>query len=456
MPDDHPPHPIEDGERSAGAEADPIPVPDFVDSRDQVVRDLVGFVRILRAAGATVPANAAREAGAALSVVGLDDRAKVETALEATLVADPRDGAVFADQFPEFWRQLRASIEGATTPETPLVDEETTDDWGVVRTSDPAPTAEARESEGPGPDEEPGEGTPVLSGVDATNEFESDGAIETMQRPFTYSAVGRRERPSNDGRGSVTPLNESDIRAFERAVSTLPGRRVRWSAGPSIDRRRTLRRSLSTGGVPVVLPTRMRAETEFSPTVLVDVSRSVLDTIDRTFLLAFLARLHRDGRSSRTFFFDTDLQDVTDVFERAGEDPARALEAAAVEWGGGTRIGNAIQTVRSDHTDAVDRRRIVIVISDGLDVGEQDGLKAGMTWLARQSRAVLWLNPLATSPAYEPTAQGMATALPYVDGLFAFSESRDLTEIAHQIRQRGLGGSLGYQYGSRNRGEHAR
>lgn len=447
MPDDHTRRPDDRG--------DPVPPPDFADSRDQVVRVLVGFVRTLRTAGASVPAHAARDAAAALSVVGLDDRSRVETALEATLVADTRDSAVFAEHFPEFWRQLRTSIEAASSPETPPVDEETTDDRGLTRASGPTPTADASEMEASGPDEPSAEGTPVLSGVDTSSKSESDRAVETTQRPFTYSAVGRREQSTSEGSGAGFPLNESDVRAFERAISTLPGRRARRSSGPSIDSRRTLRRSLSTGGVPVVLPTWMREETAFSPTVMVDVSRSVIDTIDRTFLLAFLARLHRDGRSARTFFFDTDLQDVTDVFERAGEDPARALEAASVEWGGGTRIGDALQTLRRDYVDAVDRRRVVIVVSDGLDVGEQVDLRSGMAWLARRSRAVLWLNPLASSPAYEPTAQGMATALPYVDGLFAFSASNDLAEIARQIRQRGLGGSLGYQYDSRERHERA-
>lgn len=448
MTDDHRPQP-DDGE-------EPVPVPDFVDVRDQVLRDLVGFVSALRAADARIPAHAARDAARALAVVGLDDRSRVETALEATLVADPRDRAVFAAHFPAFWRQLRASIEAGSTPETPPAEEESSDDWGVVRTSGPTRTAEASASKGSAPDDEPGDGTPVLSGVDSTEASELDGDVETAQRPFTYSAVGRREQSTSEKPGDATPLDESDVRAFERAIWTLSGRRIRRSSGPEIDRRRTLRRSLFTGGVPVVLPTRTRAATEFSPTVLVDVSRSVIDTIDRTFLLAFLARLHRDGRSSRTFFFDTDLQDVTDVFERAGEDPGRALEAASVEWGGGTRIGDALRTLRRDHTDAVDRRRVVIVVSDGLDVGEQDELRKGMAWLARHSRAVLWLNPLATSSAYEPTARGMATALPYVDGLFAFSGSRDLAEIARQIRERGLGGSLGYRYESRDRGERAR
>ena len=34
-----------------------------------------------------------------------------------------------------------------------------------------------------------------------------------------------------------------------------------------------------------------------------------------------------------------------------------------------------------------------------------------------RARRVLWLNPLLSDPRYEPTARGMAAALPYVDRL---------------------------------------
>ena len=179
--------------------------------------------------------------------------------------------------------------------------------------------------------------------------------------------------------------------------------------------------------------------------LLVDVSGSVLDTLDRAALLSFAERLVAAAFDARVFLFDTDAVEATEAFARAGGDPGAALREAAVEWGGGTRIGHAIDTVRREHPYAVDRRTVVVVVSDGLDVGDADLLSEGVTWLGRQADGVVWLNPLAVADGYEPAARGMATALPYVDALFGFAEAADLATAAGQLDRRGLDGPVGYR-----------
>lgn len=436
MPEDVPGDDADDaGQRSA---------PDLTTVRDSVLRDLVGFVRVLRANGAAVPANAAQDAAAALAVVGLEDRVRVETALQTTLVSRPADLDVLADHFPAFWARLQASLTGTDEQDRALGPDG--DDAGPTATTrtrrQDDSEADARDGTQDAADEGSTSDTLVSARVDDASRDDAD-TLETARRPGSYSAVGRRSRPDSTVGSGNPPLDEADVRAFERAVATLRGRRYRRAPGVAVDRRRALRRSLSTGGVPMVLPERTPAVTTVRTTVLVDVSRSVVDSVDRGFLLAFLAHLADAGRSTRTFFFDTELRDVTDVFERdAGEDPAAALERASIEWGGGTRIGDALLTLRREHRDAVDRRTVVIVVSDGLDVGEMDALERGMTWLAGRSRAVLWLNPLAASPAYEPTARGMATALPYLDALFPFADSGDLATAARRLERDGLDGDV--------------
>jgi hypothetical protein len=208
---------------------------------------------------------------------------------------------------------------------------------------------------------------------------------------------------------------------------------------------------MSTGGVTMRLPTRERAETAFRTCVLVDVSRSVLDAVDRRFLLSVLDALVTDGRSTRVFFFDTDVRDVTAAFESGRGDPAAALESAEVAWGGGTRIGSSLAAVRERWPDTVDRRTVTLVVSDGLEVGELEELESAAAWLSRRSRAVLWLNPLATSAAWEPTCRGMVAVAPYVDGVFAFGGDDDLDDAARQIAKRGTRGPVGYEYDFRDR-----
>jgi uncharacterized protein with von Willebrand factor type A (vWA) domain len=433
--------------------------PDFAAARDHVLREAVRFTRKLRLAGATVPASAALPATEALVEVGLYDRARVRGALHATLVTSARDSETFDELFPEFWYRLRTGLEAAAA-----VDDE---QWGDRDTderdgntdvdgalSDPsAPDA----GDATGTREDDGEGDPageleVRSRRIADTAAPPDEFDGESERSSTFSAVGSATA-IDEGSADGARLDEDAVREFEAALATLAGRR--WSRSPdgtAVDVRGALRESLSTGGVAVTLPARERDRSAFSACVLVDVSQSVLDAVDRGFLLSVLDALVTDGRSVRVFFFDTDIRDVTDVFARQRGNPAAALEQSEVTWGGGTQIGASLATLRERWPHAVDRQTATVVISDGLDVGEPDDLESGMAWLARRSGAVVWLNPLAASPRYEPTCRGMAAALPYVDALFAFGGNDDLGDVARQLERYGPGGPVGYEHDFRDRG----
>jgi uncharacterized protein with von Willebrand factor type A (vWA) domain len=187
--------------------------------------------------------------------------------------------------------------------------------------------------------------------------------------------------------------------------------------------------------------------------LLVDVSRSVLDVLDRSFLVTFLRRATAEWRDVRVFFFDEDIREVTESFDaRTSKGAIDALDRAETEWGGGTRIGASLARLRTDSPEAVSRESAVFVLSDGLEMGDVDSLEREAARLSRRAGAVFWCNPLAASVEYEPTARGMAAALPYVDGLFAFSGPADLAEMAYQLDRRGQHGRIGYEYDPRRIG----
>jgi hypothetical protein len=430
--------------------------PDLVAAREHVLREVVRLERRLRRAGAEVPVNAALSATEALAEVGLRDRSAVRTATHATLVRSPDDRERFAEAFPEFWYRLRTGLEATATRDGA---DGRADDLGNGESeglSLDATGALANEGERSLADAPVG-GTVAPEDRNVTSrrvvdtparEADRDGG---ENRPGTYSTVGDRGVVTASEAGGEA-ASAATVRRFERALATLAGRR--FSAAPSgdrVDARRALRESVSTGGVTVALPTRERAETAFRTCVLVDVSRSVLDAVDRRFLLSVLDALVADGRSTRVFFFDTDVRDVTAAFSSGRGDPAAALADAEVSWGGGTRIGASLAAVRDRWPDAVDRRTVTVVVSDGLEVGEIDELEAAAAWLSRRSRAVLWLNPLATSTEWEPTCRGMVAVAPYVDGVFAFGGDADLDDAARQIVTRGTRGPVGYEHDFRER-----
>ncbi|AXG06448.1 VWA domain-containing protein [Haloplanus rubicundus] len=428
-------------------------VPDFGAARRHVLIETIRLAGMLRREGVPVPTSGSLAAARALATVGLGDRDAAEAALRATLVSEASDLDAFDEAFPEFWHRLRSGLDAiATDHDGPTPDGEDGDDAVADAEStadDPGLLADA---EAPEMDGEGGPGEVAVRIPTERRHVTGDRAVETGEGDARrYSAVGEGGRVDVDA-AELTAAESAAVDRFVDALATLPGRRRRASrTGERVDARRALRASLETGGAAIDLPRREPTPSELRCCLLVDVSGSVLDTVDRSVLLAFAERLHASARDARIFLFDTDLREVTTQFDRAGGDPAGALRDAAVEWGGGTEIGGAFTTLRRDHPHTVDRRTAVVVVSDGLDVGDEDVLKDGVTWLADRAGALLWLNPLAVSPQFAPRSRGMATSEPYVDALFGFAEPADLGEAARQLERRGLAGPVGYEYDRRRR-----
>jgi uncharacterized protein with von Willebrand factor type A (vWA) domain len=358
------------------------------------------------------------------------------------------DLATFDRLFAEFWRRLDAGLDpggpadrpGEDAPDgglapldgSPAAGESAGGDADAAGESEPDPVAVARRS--------------VDAGIGGTDPPE-DGEATTRA---TYSPAGAPGRVDAGETWARDHDVEPAVRRLTRALATLRGRRYSAGGDDRPDARRALRESVGTGGAVVGLPSRSRDPADVRGLLLVDVSQSVLDVLDEGFLVGFLRAVRAGWREAPVFFFDEGVREVSAQFDApTAADALDALERAEAEWGGGTRIGHAVETVRRDHARAVDRDTVVLVVSDGLEVGDLDDLATGMAWLSRRAAAVLWLNPLAAAPGYEPAAGGMETALPYVDGLFSFSGPDDVAEMVRQLRLRGLGGPLGYRHDPR-------
>lgn len=421
-------------------------VPDFTAARDHVRAEMVRFVRALRRAGVDVPANAGTTATRALVELGFDREAAARAGLRACLVSAPEDAETFDRQFPEFWRRLTAGL----TPDGPAPREEDGPEGAMAPLDgSPAPgeTPAGESDDGP---EETGE-PDVKAAVEAAGATVSGdgpaGDREAVEAAW-YSPTGSQSAVADLGDGG--PDIDAAVAELTAGVETLKGRRWHGEGEERPNVRRALRSSFGTGGTVVSMPAKARAKSAVRAVWLVDVSRSVLDTVDRPFLLGLLRRATSAWRDCRVVFFDEDSRDVSQAFaEPTARTALDALEAAAVEWGGGTRIGASLAGLRERHPDAVDHRTVVFVVSDGLEMGEVSVLERELAGLARRAAAVLWLNPLAAAPGFEPTARGMAGALPFVDGLFAFSGPGDVVELGQQLRRHGAGGRIGYEHDPR-------
>jgi uncharacterized protein with von Willebrand factor type A (vWA) domain len=422
-------------------------VPDFVAARDHVVEELVRFVRALRRAGAEVPANAALTAARALVELGFE-RESAHVGLRAALVSRQEDLATFDRLFEEFWRRLTAGLDPEGPADRPGSD---APGGGMAPLGEAADPGERPDGDADPPEDREPDAVSVATRVGNEHDDALDG--EDRVTTATYSPRGVRSPVDPDaGHGGDGDLDAS-VDRLTRALATLRGRRYGSAGNRRADARRALRESVGTAGTVLSVPRRDYERTAVRAAVLVDVSRSVLDVVDERFLVAFLRALRDCWRHVRVFLFDEDVREVSEELDAPTAAAAMdALERAETEWGGGTRIGHAIHAVRRDHPGAVDRDAVAFVVSDGLEVGELDRLESGMVWLSRRAAAVLWLNPLAAADEYEPSARGMATALPYVEGLFAFAGPEDVDELARQLRLRGPGGTVGHEQDPRRLG----
>jgi uncharacterized protein len=207
------------------------------------------------------------------------------------------------------------------------------------------------------------------------------------------------------------PLNEldralpsgplQDLAAVHRVVAQLK-RRLKTQGQESrgrkrhahVDVRRTMRASLETGGVPVVLkykPVRPRRPEIY---VLCDVSTSV--TSASVFFLSVLHALHDSFRKMRSFVFIERISEVTDVFHSERDfkavSEAIAKDAGVADISGYTDYGRVWSEFRELVEDDLHPRATVIVLGDARTNG-RDPRADIFARIAAKAGRTFWLNP---------------------------------------------------------------
>jgi len=161
-----------------------------------------------------------------------------------------------------------------------------------------------------------------------------------------------------------------------------------------IDMRRTMRASLQTGGVPVVIKQRPRRPRRPEIFVLCDVSTSV--TSASVFFLSVLHALHDSFRQMRSFVFIERVSEVTDVFARERSFKAVsetiASEAGVADVSGYTDYGRVWSEFRVLVEDDLDPSAALIVLGDARTNGRDPGA-GDFAALAAHARRTFWLNP---------------------------------------------------------------
>jgi uncharacterized protein with von Willebrand factor type A (vWA) domain len=226
------------------------------------------------------------------------------------------------------------------------------------------------------------------------------------------------------------------IARLARRHPTRLSRRTRPSRrrGRTPDLRHTVHASLRTAGEP--LHRRWRAPTQRPRQVVLvcDVSGSMAPYA--RMLMQYMHACVAARRRVEAFAFGTRLTRIT--HELTGRDHDRALDraaAAVTDFSGGTRIGAALAELNRVHGRRLGRGSVVVILSDGWDRGDPAQLDLEMARLRRAAHRLVWLNPLAAHPDYEPLTRGMRAAVPHTDRLLAGNSLASLEQLAEILEE---------------------
>jgi uncharacterized protein with von Willebrand factor type A (vWA) domain len=204
------------------------------------------------------------------------------------------------------------------------------------------------------------------------------------------------------------------------------------------DLRKTIRRALRTQGDLVEQHWKTRRVKPRRLVFILDISGSMTD-YSRALLQFAYSASKGINQKVEVFCFGTRLTRITDALKKRNPDEAIAEASKAVmDWEGGTKIGQSLDYfVKQWGRRGLCRGAIVVICSDGLEVGDPALLAEQMARLGRLAHRTVWLNPLKEHASYEPLVRGMRAALPYID---EFESGHDLASLeALAERLRGLG-----------------
>jgi uncharacterized protein with von Willebrand factor type A (vWA) domain len=412
---------VAEGENSAGQH-------DGIFRVEEILIDLpalVGaFSQRLHAAGVPVTPTQSEQYARSLRLTRPESRRQLYFATRAVFVTGFQQVAAFNRVFAEVFGT------GGKKP----------DDLDVELEA--APPSDSMDSEPPEQDERDpqeaagGQDPAGFQAGSGEDEQEEDEDAEEVPVPVAQASEDELLSQKN-----FSALNPEELAALYRLMvrlqlatpERLTRRKKRGRRGEHMDMRRTLRRSLHTGGDPIELARKRRRVVPRRLVLLCDISGS-MEPYTRAYL-QFLAAARATGPYTEAFVFATRLTRLTR--QLAGRNPQRAIRRAteaAPDWSSGTRIGDALKTFNDRYgRRGMARGAVIVILSDGWERGDPTLVGREMQRLARLAYRIVWVNPRVVAKDFAPRAGGLVAALPYCDALVSGHSIKALDEVADAI-----------------------
>ncbi len=395
----------------------PLSLPDD----PKLLRNITHFARALRKAGLPIGPGRVLDAVRAVAAAGFTSRQDFYWALHACFVTKPEQRIVFSQVFRLFWRDPRY-LEQMMAAMLPAI--------RGVQEDRPAKPAEKRAAEAlldgmldqPDVPEAEQEGTEIE--IDASRTMSAEERLRTLDfEQMSTAEIAAAKRILAQLKLPVTPIQSRRLMAAPR------GHRADW--------RKTLRNAARQGGDLQQIARAKRRIRWPNLVVLCDISGS-MSQYSRIILHFLHAAANAKGQGwarVHGFTFGTRLTNITRHLQQRDVDAALAAAGAeAQDWEGGTRIGDCLHAFNRDWSRRVmGQGAVVLLITDGLDRGDPEGLSREMQRLQLSSRRLIWLNPLLRWDGFAPKAQGIRAMLPYTDSFRAGHSIASLQDLAQVI-----------------------
>ncbi|MEP7110908.1 MAG: VWA domain-containing protein [Ferruginibacter sp.] len=346
-------------------------------------RNIVQFCRFLRLKGFTLSVEEEATALNALQFIDYSDRNVFALALKSVCCRSRSQQNDFDALFNDYWKEIESAIDAKikTTPQPVL---------------------------------KPGAKDPSFKSLKSWLNGNRNDAIEETASYSIHENLSQKDFSS-------VPADELDelmrtIKALSARLAAHTNRRYTKSGKPCLpDLRRTLRKNMRHGGELLEIAFRKPKRNRTRLVVLCDVSKSM--DLYAAFLLQFMFAFQQSFNRIETFAFGTSLQCITGLLKQGDfKDTLGSLSQQNTNWSGGTRIGESFQQFNKEYASRVlDKRTILIILSDGWDTGNIDLLEQSMETIHARAKKVIWLNPVAGYAFYQPDAAGMQAALPFID-----------------------------------------
>jgi uncharacterized protein with von Willebrand factor type A (vWA) domain len=358
---------------------------------------LAAFIRTLRDAGFRVGLAEGQDAAALMSAGYAARPNLLRAAFKHLFSARKSDWDKFDGLFDAFWlgkrvrsrSRIAGSTAGANSPSLKTMQDAMPEQGGGQPLTDQVPSSD-----------------------EAPEGLAGEGRMEGASRAENLAEVDFRKLSDPD---QVAQAHEAAAELAKVMRTRLTRRYLARRRGERLDLRRTIHRNISHGGVPISLVKRRRKDRPLRLVVLLDASGSM--SLYTSVFLRFIHGVLDEFHEAEAFLFHTRLAYVSDALKE--KDAGRALDRLSIMAqgaGGGTKIGESLQTFNRWHAARViHSRSCVMIVSDGYETGDAALLGREMAALHRRCRRVVWLNPMMAWDGYSPEARGLKAALPHVD-----------------------------------------